>query len=71
MAGWLLINDAPLDEWGHLWSSEFGDRLAEGKIYAHADGSRAFSTSWHGCKFTHWHPFPQPPPTTEQERENG
>lgn len=62
MTGWVLVKDAPLGVLGHLWHMGLMDRTdALGSVYEYDDGSRGFSSSFHGHEFTHWHPLPEVP----------
>lgn len=66
--GWLTLDQAPLKEFGSVWSPKIPDRLdIQGSVYAYDDGSREVSAAMaHGMTFTHWAPF-RPAPTVKGE----
>lgn len=64
MKAWLRINEAPLDELGHVYSMElsWGRRTdVLGTVKVHGSGERFVTGHFHGFDITHWHPLPEPP----------
>lgn len=69
-AKWLRINEAPLDELGHVYSMElsWGRRTdVLGTVKVHGSGERFVTGHFHGFDITHWHPLPEPPYDTDKQ----
>jgi len=61
---WFGLAAAPLNELGHLWCPEFGDRTdILGTVHEYSISGERFGSSSmaRNITFTHWHKLPKPP----------